>query len=641
MEKSITQLLEDILSAVYGEDVRKSIHDAILKSYEDATKGGNANMEVSQARGIYSSLSERLAADLSNTIKKINDGDSRLRTIIDSVVSGSPLAASSISEMTDTSRIYVNTSDGYWYYHNGTSWVQGEIYQGTVPNKNSVAGSQIYLGNQTRVRGIENNYRDPSGSLIYNTNYMTTDFIPIVNGDVINYTNAIGDYAIFFDINKNYISKMGTSTLIEERNVTINILNVAYVIFNFRKNYEHQVKINGKNVNYFYNIPWLDLLNENIKDNSLFGHKISDNSLIPQKIYRSVGIPLSNGSIWSKNSPGYITNYNGYSRTTDKIEVNPGDKIRAINVRATWLVTFDENEDAIRDYSAGSTLTNTTIVINDNVRYVGFDFTNTYINQCEIYINEQKIHFDTGLRYTLDWLRFTDEQLEMIGTTGNERFRNYKTLFIGDSITEHNYRATTNWVDNITSWLHINNYLNGGMSGTGILKPFGAHQNWLDTLPTYSNDYDMILIMGDMNDWSSKLFTENNLGQFGDSTTDTFYGTLKVYIEAILAKYPLAKIGWITSTPRNQHIADTTDYLHGNTSIFKRASEIIKEMCANYSIPVLDLYNESNLYPWITANNQEYFKPEAEGYNADGIHPNSKGQLIMSYKIYDFIKRNF
>lgn len=64
-------------------------------------------------------------------------------------------------------------------------------------------------------------------------------------------------------------------------------------------------------------------------------------------------------------------------------------------------------------------------------------------------------------------------------------------------------------------------------------------------------------------------------------------------------------------------------------------------MCANYSIPVLDLYNEANLYPWISENNQEYFKPEAEGYNADGIHPNSKGQLIMSYKIYDFIKRNF
>jgi len=48
---------------------------------------------------------------------------------VNAATSGSPLVASSTSGMTDTTRVYVNTTDGYWYYYNGTAWVQGGIYQ--------------------------------------------------------------------------------------------------------------------------------------------------------------------------------------------------------------------------------------------------------------------------------------------------------------------------------------------------------------------------------------------------------------------------------------------------------------------------------------------------------------------------------
>lgn len=254
MEKSITQLLEDILSAVYGEDVRKSIHDAILKSYEDATKGGNANMEVSQARGIYTSLSERLAADLSNTIKRIDEGDSRLRTIIDSVVSGSPLVASSISEMVDTSRVYVNTTDGHWYWYNGSAWQDGGIYQAAEDSDT--------------VNLLENDLNHSTNSIDYNQNstgyvhtstamsasdgrintgdayeaYTALYFIPVTYGDIIKFSGASGanrGNIVGYSTNNanSFIETLLTkteNTILENEEVIITNRNIHYIGVTYR-----------------------------------------------------------------------------------------------------------------------------------------------------------------------------------------------------------------------------------------------------------------------------------------------------------------------------------------------------------------------------------------------------------------------
>lgn len=55
---------------------------------------------------------------------------------IEAVESGSPLVASSTSEMTDTTRVYVNTTDGKWYYYDGDSWEIGGTYQATQISEN-------------------------------------------------------------------------------------------------------------------------------------------------------------------------------------------------------------------------------------------------------------------------------------------------------------------------------------------------------------------------------------------------------------------------------------------------------------------------------------------------------------------------
>lgn len=57
------------------------------------------------------------------------DVTSEVTEQLSNLTSATPLVASSTSGMTDTTRIYVNTTDGHWYWYNGSNWTDGGVYQ--------------------------------------------------------------------------------------------------------------------------------------------------------------------------------------------------------------------------------------------------------------------------------------------------------------------------------------------------------------------------------------------------------------------------------------------------------------------------------------------------------------------------------
>lgn len=72
-----------------------------------------------------------------NTFKNsVNSQIAEQNVLIQAATSGSPLIASSTDEMTDTTRVYVNTSDGKWYYYDGDSWEIGGTYQASSESTN-------------------------------------------------------------------------------------------------------------------------------------------------------------------------------------------------------------------------------------------------------------------------------------------------------------------------------------------------------------------------------------------------------------------------------------------------------------------------------------------------------------------------
>jgi len=73
---------------------------------------------------------------------------------LESIASGAPIPVSSTADMTDTTRIYLLTSSGHWYYYNGSVWTDGGVYQATAVADNAITPNKLseelrdYIGYQ-------------------------------------------------------------------------------------------------------------------------------------------------------------------------------------------------------------------------------------------------------------------------------------------------------------------------------------------------------------------------------------------------------------------------------------------------------------------------------------------------------------
>ena len=80
---------------------------------------------------------------INNTVSIQNTRITAVENELSSVASGSPIPVSSTSDMTDTTRTYLNTTNGKWYYYDGDSWKIGGTYQSTGLADNSVSKNNL------------------------------------------------------------------------------------------------------------------------------------------------------------------------------------------------------------------------------------------------------------------------------------------------------------------------------------------------------------------------------------------------------------------------------------------------------------------------------------------------------------------
>lgn len=242
---NIQNYLNQIKTAVFGKDVRESIHDAIKQCYDDATVNhDNANMEVKLARGSHNTLNDRL----DENEKKQENLSSQLVTKaskddVARISSGTPLFASTTTEMTDVTKNYVNTTDGYLYVYSGGSWNKTTVqYQATGLSDGQVTKDKLDLSlNQKITNGLEyltNSLINWDGTIAtqnadpYNR-HKILKYYPINSNQIIKFkNNSTGAYDtafkyLFYDINKTFIG--GSGVLIRDiPSLTVNSSPVSY-----------------------------------------------------------------------------------------------------------------------------------------------------------------------------------------------------------------------------------------------------------------------------------------------------------------------------------------------------------------------------------------------------------------------------
>lgn len=124
----VQQQINNKLDAMVADGTFQAVLDQYVQPELDRLDGRIDSTKL-EIEGEMDTLESTLHTEISNETNARNNADNVLQNQINGLASGSPLVATSTAEMTDTSKVYVNTTDGYWYYYDGDSWEQGGVYQ--------------------------------------------------------------------------------------------------------------------------------------------------------------------------------------------------------------------------------------------------------------------------------------------------------------------------------------------------------------------------------------------------------------------------------------------------------------------------------------------------------------------------------
>lgn len=219
--------------------------------------------------------------------------------------------------------------------------------------------------------------------------------------------------------------------------------------------------------------------------------------------------------------------------------------------------------------------------------------------------------------------------------------KEYTNLFgvkwcaFGDSLTDSETLAsqttgTKNYVDYVSKSLGLT-VVNCGVGGTGYMKTENRFVNRVSTIP---GDTELLTVFGSFNDYE---YIESSLGVFGDSGTDTIYGCMKSFFDSVFSRCPNIVVGVILPTKWGYLSPQKDSEASKKCDLYIKA---LKEIADYYDLPVLNLYNYSNLRPWDDVFAERYYKDDDGNGVANTVHPlDAAHKRFIAPKVEAFIKR--
>lgn len=581
---------------------------------------------------------------ITNFQTSVNSSLADMEAQLDSVSSGAPLVASSTAGMSDTSRIYVNTTDGKWYYYDGAAWVAGGTYQASGLSDGSVTlnilGTDVKFNLNTRINEAEDldfndlialNLSDNllrksigSGGQIggnSTTRVCSNNLIYIPTGTLINVAKNTYNYEVrcyFYDKDFNYLDQSFVSQISSNPLVALPFA-WKYIRFRFAKADQSQTLttqevIDNVSITFEKN-PLLKNSGLEKGTNLLNAAKYLDGYLnganypytrVETGSYKSTFIPITNGTTYC------INKFRKFALYDKNMMYVASSFIDTSTTNHTFTATFD-------GYVGFSWNTS------NNYMVVGTSGSYTpYIEKLPDYVQLQNVSNLTSL------------------IEGTNILVGKKYVALGDSFTHGDFSDSPTNDYTIESGTYSGEYKvypflignrnlmtvsNLAANGMTITNVNGTSNNYLSNavLEQIPEDTDYITIKIGINDNHQNA----SIGSINDNTSTTFYGSWNRVMNYLITNYPEAKIGIIVSNG-----ITNADYVTATIAIAKKYGVSYINEANDDRVPLLirTLRNDVAASIKTLRDNDWEVLPGTNG------HPNAKCHEYESTIIENFLR---